>query len=58
MAGTTEHLVLSTGRALVGPVEEPVELCPGDYVAYPGDRPHTFVALVPDTTGVIVMEHI
>jgi transcriptional regulator with XRE-family HTH domain len=58
MPGTTEHLLLSTGRALVGPAEDPVELAPGDYIAYPGDAPHIFRALAPDTTAVIVMEHV
>lgn len=58
MAGTMEHLVLSTGRVLAGPPAEAVELGPGDYVAYPGDIPHIFDALEPDTTGVIVMEHV
>lgn len=57
MTGTTEHLLISTGRALAGPSDEPVELGPGDYIAYPGDAPHIFRALAPDTTAVIVMEH-
>jgi transcriptional regulator with XRE-family HTH domain len=56
--GSTEHLVLSTGRALAGPVAEPVELRPGDYVTYRGDAPHIFKALEPDTTAVLVMEHV
>ena len=56
--GTTEHIVLSTGRARVGPATEPLELRAGDYATYPGDAPHVFEALEPDTTGVIVMEHI
>lgn len=58
MAGTVEHLLIGTGRALAGPAEEPVELGPGDYIAYPGDAPHIFEALEPDTTAVIVMEHV
>lgn len=58
MPGTTEHVVLSTGRALAGPATEPVEIAPGDYVSYPGDTPHMFRALAPDTTAVMVMEHI
>jgi len=58
MPGTIEHLVLSTGRVLAGPAGEAVELGPGDYVTYPGDIPHVFDALEPDTTGVIVMEHV
>ncbi|MEO3755117.1 XRE family transcriptional regulator [Streptomyces sp. B6B3] len=55
--GTVEHVVLSGGRALVGPADDPPELAPGDYVSYPGDAPHVFRALVPDTTAVVVMEH-
>ncbi len=58
MPGTIEHVVLGTGRALAGPSGEPVELGPGDYVVYPGDVPHVFDGLEPDTTAVIVMEHV
>lgn len=56
MPGTIEHVVLATGRALVGPVSEPVELAPGDYVAYPGDVPHLFQALEEGTTGILVSQ--
>jgi transcriptional regulator with XRE-family HTH domain len=56
LPGTTEHLVLSTGRALAGPAGRPLELRPGDYVSYPGDEPHIFAALEPDTTAVLIME--
>jgi len=55
--GTTEHVILGAGRALVGPTEETVELGPGDYVVYPGDVPHVFRALTPDTTAVLVSEY-
>lgn len=58
MPGTVEHVMIGSGRALVGPTEAPVELGPGDYVSYPGDAPHVFRALAPDTLAVIVMEHI
>ncbi len=54
--GTVEHVVLASGRALVGPLDDPVELGPGDYVAYPGDLPHTFRPLEPGTTAVMVSE--
>ncbi len=57
MAGVVEHVILSHGRASVGPVDAPVELNTGDYVAYPGDLPHTFRALEPATTAVLVSEH-
>ena len=55
---TIEHLILTQGRALVGPVDSPVELEVGDYISYPGDEEHIFRALEPDTLAVLVMEHI
>ena len=58
MPGTTEHVVLSTGRAQIGPADQPADLGPGDYISYPGDAPHIFRALEPDTTAVMIMEHI
>lgn len=58
LPGVVEHVVLAAGRALVGPIEDPVELAPGDYIAYPGDRAHTFQALVPDTVATLVSEHV
>ena len=58
MPGTTEHVVLSTGRALIGPADQPADLGPGDYISYAGDAPHIFRALEPDTTAVMIMEHI
>src|SRR3974390_2031831 len=57
MPGVVEHVVLSTGRALVGLAGEPVELGPGDYIRYPGDIPHVFEALEPGTLAVLVAEH-
>ncbi|MGP4113182.1 helix-turn-helix domain-containing protein [Streptomyces sp. 4N509B] len=56
--GSSEHVVLSSGRALVGPADDPAELLPGDYVTYPGDAPHVFRALEPGTSAVLVMEHV
>lgn len=58
MPGVIEHVVLSTGRALVGLADDPVELHPGDYIAYPGDEEHVFKALEPDTVAVLVSEHV
>jgi quercetin dioxygenase-like cupin family protein len=58
MPGVVEHVVLSAGRAEVGLTDDPVELAPGDYVAYPGDLPHVFRALEPDTVAVLVSEHV
>jgi transcriptional regulator with XRE-family HTH domain len=57
-AGVIEHVVIGTGRALVGPTDDPVELGPGDYIHYPGDIPHIFEALEPDCTAVLISEHV
>ncbi|GAA1979357.1 XRE family transcriptional regulator [Amycolatopsis minnesotensis] len=57
MHGVVEHITLCTGRALVGPTDDPTELFPGDYICYPGDVPHLFEALEPDTRAVEISEH-
>ena len=54
--GVTEHVVLTVGRALVGPRDAPVELAPGDYVNYPGDVEHVFDALEDGTCAVMLSE--
>ena len=58
MPGVVEHMVLCSGRARVGLTDDPVEISPGDYIAYPGDLPHIFEALEPGTTAVLVSEHV
>ncbi|WP_186319053.1 helix-turn-helix domain-containing protein [Streptomyces sp. SAJ15] len=57
MPGTVEHVIVSTGRVLAGPQDEPVELAAGDYLSYPGDVPHTCRALEPGTTCIMIMQH-
>ncbi|NIH18520.1 helix-turn-helix domain-containing protein [Morganella morganii] len=57
MAQVTEHILLMTGSAVVGTLDEPATLLPGDYISYPGDVPHIFKALEPDTTAVMIIEH-
>jgi quercetin dioxygenase-like cupin family protein len=56
--GTVEHLIVSTGRVKAGPVGETVELDPGDYLTYRGDVPHSYEALTPGTSFVLVMQHV
>src|SRR5690348_6937374 len=58
MPGVVEHVVLATGRALVGLAGDPIELAPGDYCAYPGDVEHVFQALEPGTAAVLISEHV
>jgi transcriptional regulator with XRE-family HTH domain len=56
--GTTEHLVVMVGRWRVGPLGAEVEVGPGDYVRFPGDRPHGYSALDPGSSAVLVMEYL
>ncbi|WP_435834879.1 cupin domain-containing protein [Streptomyces antibioticus] len=56
--GTVEHLIVSTGRVRAGPAGELVELEPGDCPTYRGDVPHSYEALLPGTTFVLVMQHV
>ncbi|GCB46973.1 hypothetical protein SNL152K_4275 [Streptomyces sp. NL15-2K] len=56
--GSVEHLIVSTGKLKAGPRGEEVELGPGDYMTYRGDVPHSYAALAPGTTFVLVMQHV
>jgi transcriptional regulator with XRE-family HTH domain len=38
--GTLHHVYVIQGRIRIGPVDEPVELAPGDFVRFPGDVAH------------------
>ena len=55
-AGAVEHVVVMTGRARVGSEHESFELAPGDYLSYPADVTHVFVALEPATSAVLLTE--
>jgi len=55
-AGTTEHVILISGRARIGPAEDSILLNPGDYVSYAGDSPHVFEAVVAGTSAVLISE--
>jgi transcriptional regulator with XRE-family HTH domain len=55
--GTTEHVIVISGRWRIGPADEPVEVGPGDYVRFPGDRPHTYSTQDADAKAVLVMEY-
>ncbi|KOV70759.1 helix-turn-helix domain-containing protein [Streptomyces sp. MMG1121] len=56
--GTVEHLIVGTGRVKAGPAGEEAELDPGDYMTYRGDVAHSYEALVPGTTFILVMQHV
>ena len=56
--GTTEHILVTAGRWRAGPVGAEVELAPGDYARFRGDRPHAYEALEPAASAVLVMEYV
>jgi transcriptional regulator with XRE-family HTH domain len=56
--GTTEHMIITSGRWRAGPVGGEVELEVGDYARFPGDRPHTYEALAAASGAVLVMEYV
>ncbi|MFC5994146.1 helix-turn-helix domain-containing protein [Pseudonocardia hispaniensis] len=58
LRGTIEHLLVTAGRWQAGPEGEEVELGPGDYVCFPGDQPHRYVALEPGAAAVLIMEYV
>ncbi|UVL59640.1 XRE family transcriptional regulator [Pseudomonas sp. B21-032] len=55
--GTLEHVILCSGSARVGPLEQAVTLEAGDYMSYSADAPHVFEALAADTLAVMLIEH-
>jgi transcriptional regulator with XRE-family HTH domain len=55
--GSVEHVVVAAGRLRVGPDTDPVDLGPGDYIAFAGDVPHSYEALAAGTWVVLIMEH-
>jgi transcriptional regulator with XRE-family HTH domain len=57
-SGVVEHVVMGSGRALVGPLNDPAELGPGDYLTYPGDEPHVFRALTAGAFAALISEHV
>ncbi|WP_309127952.1 XRE family transcriptional regulator [Microbacterium sp.] len=54
--GTTEHVVVVSGEAVLGPADAPERMHPGDYLSYPGDTPHVFEALAAGTSAVLISE--
>lgn len=58
ISGTVEHLIVTSGGIRCGPVDEEVDLEVGDYARFAGDAPHSYMALRPNSSGVLVMEYV
>lgn len=57
MAGTLEHMFVTAGRLLAGPVDEATELEAGDFARYPADGPHLYEALGGDAQAVLLISY-
>jgi transcriptional regulator with XRE-family HTH domain len=53
--GVVEQLLVHSGRLRVGPEHDPVELAPGDFVAFDGSVAHIYEALGEAVTATLVM---
>lgn len=51
----TEHVLIEEGRVRCGPADAPLELGPGDYASFPGDRQHVYEAIDGDARVTIVL---
>src|ERR687891_645318 len=54
-AGVVEQLLVHAGRLRIGPEQDPVELAPGDFVAFDGSVAHVYEALGEAVTATLVM---
>jgi transcriptional regulator with XRE-family HTH domain len=54
-AGVTEQLLIHAGRLRVGPESGPVEVGPGDFVAFEAGVPHVYEALDGEVAATLVI---
>jgi transcriptional regulator with XRE-family HTH domain len=55
--GIVECVLVTRGRMRAGPADEPIELGRGDFVRYPADRAHVYVALEGRCTGMLLVDY-
>lgn len=56
--GALEHLLITSGRLLVGPAAETSELGVGDRITFAGDRPHVYEAISGDAKAVLLISYV
>jgi transcriptional regulator with XRE-family HTH domain len=56
--GVLEHLLVTSGRLLVGPVGETTDLDAGDRITFAGDGPHVYEALGDDAQAVLLISYV
>lgn len=56
--GVLEHLLVTSGRLLVGPIAETSELGEGDRITFAGDGPHVYEAIGNDARAVLLISYV
>ena len=56
--GVLEHLLVTTGRLLAGPVANVAELDVGDRITFAGDVPHVYEAVSNDAKAVLLISYL
>lgn len=56
--GVMEHLLVTSGRLLVGPVADEFKLGPGDRVTFAGDAPHVYEAIGGEARAVLLISYL
>ncbi|MEX0953279.1 MAG: XRE family transcriptional regulator [Nitriliruptoraceae bacterium] len=56
-AGTVEHVLVTSGRLRVGPVDGTVTLDPGDLASFAGDRAHRYAAVDGPAEAILLIEY-
>lgn len=55
--GTTEHILVLRGAALVGAKDSPTLLRTGDFLVFIADVPHFYEAVEPDVDAAVLMAY-
>lgn len=55
--GVLEHILVTDGRLLAGPIDDPVGLERGDFIRFSGDLPHVYAAIGGSARATIVMNY-
>ena len=56
--GVLEHLLVTSGRLVAGPITNVVELGVGDRITFAGDVPHAYEAIGVDARAVLLISYV
>lgn len=55
--GVIEHILVTEGQLLAGPLDQTAELGVGDLIRFPGDVPHRYAAIGGPARATLVMDY-